>query len=138
MNMLRYYAFPSMYHQSNLHVYNGTNSLFTDTLTATINKFEALSTLPIISQNESTIGALLKDRMAYNASGVFAEWTPAGPNGTGTSQGSITITVTNAATVTLTGVVCPATGATCETYGGQTIAHIAVTPNAPVTVVSPL
>ena len=137
MNMLRYYAFPSMYHQSNLHVYSGKNSLFTDTLTATINKFEALSTLPIISQNESTIGALLKDRMAYNASGVVAEWTPSGPTGTGTSLGSITLTVTKAATITMTGVVCPVTGATCETYGGQTIAHITLIPNVPVTVVSP-
>jgi hypothetical protein len=138
MNMMRYYAFPSMYHQSNLKFYAYGKSLFTETITATINKFAALSNLPIISQNQSSIGALLKERMAYNASGVVAYWTPSGPNGTGTSQGSITITVNQPAVITMTGVLCPLTGATCETYGGQTIAHITVTPAAPVTVSSPI
>jgi hypothetical protein len=138
MNMLRYYAFPSMYHQTNLKFYANGKSLFTETISATISKFAALSNLPIISQNESSIGALLKDRMAYNASGVVASWTPSGPNGTGTSQGSITITVDQPAVITMTGILCPLTGATCETYGGQTIAHITVTPAAPVTVYSPL
>jgi hypothetical protein len=138
MNMLRYYAFPSMYHQSNLKVYSRSKSLFTDTINATIQKFEALSNLPIISLTESSIGALLQDRMAYNASGVAAYWTPAGPTGTGTLQGSITITVDKAAVITMTGVVCPSTGVTCESYGGQTIAHITVAPASPVTISSPI
>jgi hypothetical protein len=138
MNMLRYYAFPSMYHQSNLKTYAAGKSLFTDTISATIQKFEALSNLPIISQSESSIGALLWTRMAYNASGVVAYWTPSGVNGTGGPQGSITITVNEPAVITMTGVLCPPTGATCETYGGQTIAHISVTPANPVTIASPI
>lgn len=122
--MLRYYAFPSMFHQSNLHIYNGSTSLFIDTIQETINKFKALCNLPISSLTESGIGALLQTRMTYNASGVVGEWTPAGPSGTGTSQGSITVTVTNPAVITLTGAICPSSGATCETYGGQTLVHI--------------
>ena len=136
MNMLRYYAFPSMFHQTNLHVYSGTKSMFTDTIGATITKFKSLSNLPIISQNEASIGALLLARMNQNASGMTASWTPSGPTGTGIATGSITITVTKAAVIDMTGIVCPLTGASCETYGGQTIAHINVTPAAPVTVVS--
>ena len=137
MNMLRYYAFPSMFHQSNLHAYSGTKSLFTDTVGAAITKFKSLSNLPVISQNQASIGSVLQARMAQNASGMTASWTPSGPTGTGTAQGSITITVTKAAVLDMTGVVCPLTGASCETYGGQTIAHINVTPAAPVTIVSP-
>lgn len=137
MNMLRYYAFPSMFHQTNLHAYTGTKSLFTDTIGATITKFKSLSNLPIISQNEASIGAVLQARMAQNASGMTAAWTPAGPGGTGVAQGSITISVTKAAVIDMTGVLCPLTGASCEIYGGQNIAHISVTPAAPVTIVSP-
>ncbi len=122
--MLRNYAFPSMFHQSNLFSYSGTNSLLRDTIQATINKFAALSNLPITSLSEAAIGQLLQARMAYNASGVTAAWTPAGPSGTGTAQGSITVTVANPANITMTGVTCPPSGATCETYGGQTIVHI--------------
>lgn len=134
MNMLRNYAYPSMFHQSNLHIFGNNKSLFIDTIQGTIDKFKQLSSLPIISLPQSSIGALLKARMAYNASGVTASWTP----GTTGGQGSITIMVNQPAVIDMTGVVCPIAGATCETYGGQTIAHIPVTPAAPVTIASPI
>ncbi|MBV8551437.1 MAG: hypothetical protein JOY54_09060 [Acidobacteriaceae bacterium] len=137
MNMLRYYAFPSMFHQSNLSIYNGTSSLVIDTIQATINQFEAISNLPIASLNEGSIATLLQTRAATNASGVVAQWTPAGPNGTGAATGSVTVTVQNPATITLTGLNCPTSGATCETYGGQTLVHVSVTGSAPATLISP-
>jgi len=134
MNMLRYYAFPSMFHQSNMYIYGNSKSLLIDTIQATIDKFKSYSTLPIISLQQNAIGALLQARAAANAAGVDAEWTP----GVGGGQGSITISVQKPATIDMTGVVCPATGATCETYGGQTVAHIPITPVAPVTVAAPI
>jgi hypothetical protein len=137
MNMLRGYAFPSMYHQSNLHIYNTGQSLFIDTMNATIKKFEALVNPAIISQSETAIGKLLQARAAYNGSGVTAYWTPAGPNGTNGPQGSISILVSKPAVIDLTGVICPATGATCETYAGQTISHLDMTRNASITITSP-
>ncbi len=129
--MLRNYAFPNMFHQTNLHIY-GTNctavntqcSLLIDTIQATINKFSALSNLPISSLSEANIGALLQTRMTANAAKAVASWTPSGPSGTGTSQGSISLTVANPGVITMTGVNCPSSGATCETYGGQTLVHV--------------
>ncbi|MBV8551436.1 MAG: hypothetical protein JOY54_09055 [Acidobacteriaceae bacterium] len=134
LNMLRYYAFPSMFHQSNLFIYNGTTNLVIDTIQSTISQFEAISNLPITSLTEANIGALLQTRAAANASGVVAQWTPKTST---TGTGSITITVQNPATITMTGVNCPKTGATCETYGGQKISHLNLTTTPSVTVTSP-
>jgi hypothetical protein len=139
MNMLRGYAFPSMYHQSNLRIYNSSQgkSLFMDTMNATISSFEALSNAPIISQSETAIGKLLQARSTYNSSGVVAYWTPKGPTGTNGPQGSITIMVTKPAVIDMTGINCPSTGATCETYNGQSISHLDLTKNSNVIVTSP-
>jgi hypothetical protein len=137
MDMLRGYAFPSMYHQTNLYLYAPKTSLFMDTMNATINKFGSMLNSPIISQSESSIGLLLQNRAAYNESGVVAYWTPAGARGTGTAQGTIQILVSNPALIDLTGVVCPGTGATCETYGGQEIVHLDMTHTNSFTVASP-
>jgi hypothetical protein len=93
MNMLRGYAFPSMYHQSNLHIYSSGRSLVIDLMNATISGFESLINLPITSQSESAIGKLLQARMAYNASGVVAYWTPGSTSG---APGSITAKPTGA------------------------------------------
>ena len=134
MNMLRGYAFPSMYHQSNLHIYSSGRSLVIDLMNATISGFESLINLPITSQSESAIGKLLQARMAYNASGVVAYWTPGSTSG---APGSITILTANPAVIDMTGVVCPTSGATCETYGGQTIVHIDMTHTNSFTVTSP-
>ena len=121
--MLKGYANPSMYHQTNLHAYDTTgDSLFTDVIGQTIQKFEKYSIVPILSQSESAIGQLMQDRMAYNASGVEAVWTP----GVGGAQGSISLTAAQGANITLTFAgteTCPL-GATCEPYAGQTLVHV--------------
>jgi hypothetical protein len=146
--MLRGYAFPSMFHQSNLHTFTGstangntitgTTSLLMDTVQASINKFAALSNLPIVSLNEAGIGSLLWTRMGYNASKVVGSWTPAGPSGTGTTTGTIQIVISAPATITLTmpsKTTCPASGTgatvTCETYGSQKLVHIAMASGTP-------
>jgi len=126
--ILKGYANPSMFHQTNLKIYNGSSSLFSDLMQKTINTFESYSNLPILSQQESTIGQLMADRMAYNAvlPGVTTEWTP----GVGGSTGSVSVTVPSTATfpvtLAMTGISCPqvASGVVCETYGAQSIAHL--------------
>ncbi|MBY0492695.1 MAG: hypothetical protein K2Y23_00650 [Cyanobacteria bacterium] len=115
---------PWMFHQPNLDVYNGNNTLLTDLLGATINKYRAITNLPILSPPMQDIGELMKARATYNNSGVTATWQP---------DGSVKISVTQRAVIPITGLA--ATGA--EQYGDQKIAHITVTPRAPVTVKVP-
>jgi hypothetical protein len=117
-------ANPWMFHQTNLDSYDGSRTLLTDLLDATLAKYNALYRLPILSPPMHRIGALMKDRAAYNASGVNATWHP---------DGSITVRVRKKATIPITGAVT--TGA--ELYGGQVISHLLVTPLAPITIPAP-
>lgn len=117
--MMRGELYPTMYHQVNFDAYNGRNSLFTDLMDAVFAKYSRLSKLPVTSLQQSAIGQLLQERMDYLKAGVQGTWVP----GTG-----VQITSTGRANV-------PATGfcQTCETYGGQKIGKVAVTPGATVT-----
>jgi uncharacterized protein (TIGR03437 family) len=108
--MLRYDAAPLMFHQSNLYWYvSGQKSLFTDLAAAVISQFKSLSTLPVISLSQSGIGQLMRDRAAYNASGVTGVLTP---------EIGFTLTTTGAAKIPVTGI-CQ--DGSCESYGGQNI-----------------
>jgi hypothetical protein len=102
--MLRGEQYPLMFHQGNLAAYDGTNSLFTDVVGSALNKFAAISQLPVISTKESDLGAMLQNRMAYNASQVHATLTPGV---------SIEIDTAGAAGIPVTGLCADA----CETYG---------------------
>ena len=123
VNMLRYSADPFMFHQSNLVRYDGVNSLLTDLMTQTLQKFTKLSNLPVTSLPENEIGQLFQQRMDFDASGVQATWYPGSPS-------TILLTATNAATIPITGF-CQ-TG--CQAYGGQTIAHVPASAGQSVTV----
>jgi hypothetical protein len=104
--MLRYDAAPLMFHQSNLYRYDGSNSLFTDLTANVISQFKSLSTLPVISLSQGSIGQLMRDRAAYNASGVTGVLTPGV---------SFTLTTKKAAKIPVTGV-CRI--GSCQSYGG--------------------
>ena len=123
MDMLRFKADPIMFHQSNLVRYDDVNSLFTDIMSRTLNKFMSISTLPVASMSEAAIGQLYNERMDYNASGVKATWYP-GP------ATSITLTSTRGAMIPITGFCMSG----CPAFGGQTIRKVSVTPGSPVTV----
>jgi hypothetical protein len=115
---------PWMFHQTNLDAYDGVRTLLTDLLGATIAKYNAITNLPILSPPMEDIGALMKARATYNASGVRATWNP---------NGSITIRVAQKAVIPITGL----RNSGAESYGGQAIAHITVNPRTPVTVTAP-
>jgi hypothetical protein len=104
--MLRGEVYPSMFHQGNLHVYEGTKSLFSEVVGGTLNKFGALSNLPVISLSQSALGQLMIRRMEYNASQVRATLTPGL---------SVEINTVGAAKIPVTGVCSEA----CETYGAD-------------------
>ena len=121
---MRYEIYPNMWHQSNFVRYSGNNTLFTDVIGAALNKFAALSNLPVVSLSQSEIGKELEARMAFLNANVTATLTP----GAG-----ITMTGSAAASVPITGI-CKSS---CETYGGQSISKIAVTAGGTTTVTLP-
>jgi hypothetical protein len=102
--MLRAELYPLMFHQGNLTAYDSVNSLFTDVVGSALNKFAAISRLPVISMKESDLGALLQRRMAYNASQVHATLIP---------NVSLEIDTVGAASIPVTGLCADG----CETYG---------------------
>jgi hypothetical protein len=124
IDMLNYKANPIMFHQSNLIRYDGTHTLYTDLIDATIKKFAQISNLPVISLTQSQMGTLFQQRADYNAAGVQAIWTPGSP-------ATITITTLRPAFVPITGFCKYG----CESYGGQVIGQVEVV-GQPVTVVS--
>src|SRR5205807_9926002 len=76
LNMLRGEVYPLMFHQANASRYNGTDSLLTDLMGATLAKFRQYSSIPAGSLSLTGIGQVVEDRMSFNSSGVSATLTP--------------------------------------------------------------
>ncbi|MEQ2007402.1 MAG: hypothetical protein ABMA26_11445 [Limisphaerales bacterium] len=88
---------PLMFHQPNLRDYNGRgNTLLGDLLDKVADKYEKLYNFPALSPTMNALGATLQERMDYNASGVVA---------TLNSDSTVTLTVTKAASIPVTGLV---------------------------------
>lgn len=119
---------PLMFHIANVHAYDGTHSLMTDLLDATLAKYDALVTLPIASPSFRETGVEQQERAAFDASGVTATYTPC----VGT-----TVRVVTAATVPLTGVSLAAGNSRVEHYGGKVISHITLGDGESVTIPDP-
>lgn len=119
--MMRYEIYPTMWHQSNFVRYAGDQTLFTDIVSATLDKFAKLSNLPVISLQEAQIGKELEDRMAFNSAKVTATLTPGW---------SITLGSNAAVSVPVTGL-CKTN---CSSYGGQVISKLPVPARGTITV----
>jgi hypothetical protein len=103
---------PWMFHQANTRNYDSAgHSLLSDLLDASFAKYGAVMTLPIVSPTMDDLAARVRNRMAFNASGVVA---------TIVAGASMTVSVTNAATVPVTGLCTPG----AERYAGQTISYL--------------
>ncbi len=110
-----------MFHQANTRDYDGQgHSLLSDLLTATLDKYAATATFPIVTPTMDDLAARVRSRMTFNASRVTATITP---------STSLTVTVGEAATVPVTGLCTPG----AETYGGQTISYLALAAGQSVT-----
>ncbi len=82
---------PWMFHQANTRDYDGAgHSLLTDLMDATLQKYAAVATFPVVSPNMDELATRVRNRMALNASGVVA---------TIQAGTSMTVSVDNAATV---------------------------------------
>ena len=112
---------PWMFHQANARDYDGAgHSLLTDLMDATFAKYSAVATFPVLSPVMDDLAARVRNRMAFNASGVVA---------TVQAGTSMTVSVSNAATVPVTGLCT--TGA--ETYDGKTISYLTLAAGQSVT-----
>jgi len=112
---------PEMFHQPNLHDYDGQgHSLISDTYEQTFNKYERLFQRGVVSLTLDQLGQNMKNRNAYNLSMATASLTGA----PGSNQ---TISITMPATAAVPSAIIPVTGLYsngAEAYGGQYISHI--------------
>lgn len=116
---------PWMFHQPNLVAYDGVHSLLGDLLDRTFAKYASYFNLPVLSPTMDALGVKVANRMNYNASGVKATLNP---------NKTITLTVTRAAIIPVTGLKVAATATTSnESYGGQNIASIKLAAGQSVT-----
>ena len=122
---------PEMFHQPNLHDYDGLgHSLLSDTYDQTFSKYERLFKLGVVSLSLDQLGQSMQNRNTYNLSMVTASLTGA----PGSAQ---TISITVPATATVPSAIIPVTGlfsAGAEAYGGQFISHVQVTRGQTITV----
>ena len=126
-NMLLGDMDPQMFHQPNLHAYDGTHSMIGDTYDQTFSKYEALYKLPVLSPTQAQTAQLMQARNNYNLSGVTA---------TLVGGSSPTITIEVPAGGPVSSAVVPVTGLNstgAEVYGGTNISHVNATAGIPVT-----
>jgi len=112
---------PWMFHQANIRDLGGGASLFTTLIDAVLAKYRARATFPVMSPTMDELAGRVKARMALNASGVGATLEPGG---------KLTVRVTNAATVPVTGLCTPG----AEAYAGQKISYLQLAAGQSVTV----
>lgn len=123
-NMLRGEVYPVMFHQTNLWQYNTTNSLFSDLSDAILQRFNALSNVPVKSLSQAATGEYALDRMSFNQSGVSATLAPGL---------TLTIRVNRSARIPITGLCRLG----CDQNGGQPVTHYNVNPLLPTIVLLP-
>ena len=122
--MLDYSVDATMFHMNNFNNYGGGRTVMTDFTEALYAKYNALfsANVPVLSLRTQGIGQAMRDRMAYNASGVSGQLA---------CGNQITLHTTQAATIPVTGV---SFGANVESYAGQPISSIAMGSNATVVI----
>src|SRR5437588_140141 len=122
-NMLMGDMDPQMFHQNNLHNYDGQgHSLLSDAYDQTFTKYERLYKLPVVSPTLDQLGQNMQNRNAYNLSTATASLTVL-------SGSNLTISITVPATGSVPSAIIPITGLNsvgAETYGGQHISHVQV------------
>jgi hypothetical protein len=120
---------PQMFHQPNLHDYDGQgHSLLSDTYDQTFSKYERLYKLGVVNLTLDQLGQSMQNRNTYNSSTATASLTGA--------PGNQTISITVPATATVASAIIPVSGlfsVGAEAYGGQFISHVQVSRGQTVT-----
>src|SRR5205807_1857642 len=121
---------PQMFHQNNLHDYDGQgHSLISDAYDQAFSKYKQLYNLPVVSPTLDQLGLTMQNRNAYNLSTATASLTSA-------SGSNLTVSITVPATATVPSAIIPITGlysAGAEPYGGQYISHVQVSRGQTIT-----
>jgi hypothetical protein len=112
----------------NVRAYDGVHSLLSDVLDAALSKYKSMVKTPITSRRMVDVGLAMKDRAAYDASGVSATVTPCT---------SITLTARSAAKIPLTGVSYASTSSTVSTAGGRTVTTVSIGAGKTITIPLP-
>src|SRR5437868_3176855 len=114
---------PEMFHQPNLHNYDGQgHSLLSDTYDQTFSKYERFYKRGVVSLTLDQLGQGMQNRNAYNLSTATASLT-------GASGSNQTISITVPATAAVASAIIPVTGlysAGAEAYGGQDLSHVQI------------
>jgi hypothetical protein len=113
-NLLKGENDPWMFHQPNLRDLGGGRSLLSDLLDRTFAKYQGRVSVPLIGPTMNELGERVAERMRYNASAAAATVDP--------DAGTVTVRVTNAATVPVTG----GCGSTNELYAGERISYVSL------------
>jgi hypothetical protein len=111
---------PWMFHQANLRVYGGSSTTLTDLLDRTLEKYNALFAVPILSPTQDEVGEQMELRMKYNEATVKASILPGD---------RIKLEAEEAAEVPVTGLRRPY----AERYGGQYITNVSLDAGGSVT-----
>lgn len=111
---------PWMFHQANLRAYDRERTLLGDLLDRTLEEYESLVELPILSPTQDEIGEKMIERMRYNDAGIAAS---VGPGK------EIRLTARKAAKVPITG----ARGRDAELYGGRYTSYVSLEAGESVT-----
>ena len=120
---------PLMFHQTNLTAYDGTHSVLSDLMDATMAKYSALVNVPLVSPTEDGLGSRQAARMTYNNA-----WKNGGLSASIVPGVSITLTAQQAVTVPVTGLkAAPSATVTTESYGGQNISYVKLAAGQTVT-----
>ncbi len=109
-----------MLHQANLRAYDGTNTLIGDVIGRTLEKYNELFNLPVLSPTMDETGQRMVDRSEYNDAEVKASVAPGK---------YITLTAQKAARVPVTGLRTEE----AELYGGQYISYVTLSAGESVT-----
>lgn len=125
--MLKSSIYSVMFHQPNLRAYDGTHSLLGDLMDATLNKYKALFSLPIVSPSQNAQAAKIRSRMNFDAAGVTAVLK------LGALMNTVAITAPKASEVPLTGV----TAGKSVSYGGQVQSTVTMAAGSTVTARAP-
>ncbi len=123
--LLKWDLDPLMFHQANLRAYDGSRSLLTDLLDATLAKYNQLYSLPVRNLTEHSLRVQMARRMDYDASGIRASLIPCT---------SLTLTVSREALIPVTGVVY---GTNVQRYGGEDISYVQMSAGQSVTIPLP-
>lgn len=106
-SMLTYDPCLLAFHIDNSSTYDGTHSMFSDLMDATITKYKNVFTLPVITLDMKDLAPVFKNRANLKSSGVTGVYTPGV---------SVALTTSKAGTIPVTGACSQAS---CGTYGGQ-------------------